>query len=80
MLDSIDPTAAGSAEDDVLEVTDKNYQKIAENLERVISSRISLFCLQMTSLFSPVTERASLRDVTRFFKNPSTKATRTASG
>lgn len=38
MLDPIDPTTAGSAKDDVLKVTDRNYQKIAEILERVISS------------------------------------------
>lgn len=52
MLDLIDSMMTNPGKDDILEITDKNYQKIAETLEKVNSQKFLMmkFCLQMTSL------------------------------
>jgi hypothetical protein len=43
MVLPLDSTMTDTAADEVFEITDKNYQRISENVEKVKSTRISLF-------------------------------------
>lgn len=71
---------SATAKDETFEITDKNFRKVAENLEKVkISISICLFGDDVTFVFSRATQKESPTDGLQCFKDPSTMATKTGS-
>lgn len=87
MLNLANSTMAESVNDEVFDITDKNYQKVAKNLENVnfkifqnISFVIVLFVNDVTLFCRMVIWRASLTDETQSFKRGLIWVMRTVSG
>lgn len=84
MLNSINSTMANTAEDELFQITDKNYQILTKTVGKVkFQNSLLLFHSYMTSLFHElrrkVSEKALTADRTQFSKNHSTTVMRTVS-